>query len=106
MMKFKDWISPNIGYKIVAFDGEKAYSLYGGKEYPISIETGSVITDLKGFFLATNIAFAKDYYSGLTDDQDMILTYEYHPDDVIFGDPTSDGEIKVKKAKLIGKKIL
>jgi hypothetical protein len=90
-----------IGYKIVGWDGKQAFSLYN-KHILISLIKGDVITDPKGVFLGTTKNFCIDYYSGMTDNQDLLLTYEYMAKDLLRGDPEHpNGEIVVKEAKLL-----
>lgn len=89
------------GYKMVAWDGQRAYSLYD-KNQNIDINTGTV-TEMggQGLYLGTSKDFCMNYYSGLTDDQDMLLTYSYGADDIIDGSPNHpNSEIRVNKARL------
>jgi len=91
-----------MGYKIVAYNKGRAFSLYNNKiTYNLSI--GSISSDI---FLGTNEKFCLDYYSGLTDDQELILTYSYNPSDIISGGDSGSGggEVRVKKAILEGYK--
>jgi hypothetical protein len=89
------------GYKIVGFDGRRAYSLARTSD-TVNINEGSVdVYGGQGLFLGTTPQFVKNYYTGLTDDQDLFLTYEYEESDLLGGDPNSNGEIKVRKAKLL-----
>lgn len=54
-------------------------------------------------YLGTTEQFVRDYYTGSTDGDEIILVYEYDPKDVISGNPhDSEGEVKVRKAKLTG----
>ena len=70
-----------IGYKIVAWDGKRAFSIYNpGTIY--SLQVGSEVGQT---YLGTNEQFCKDYYSGLTNFEDMLLTYSYNAQDVISG---------------------
>jgi hypothetical protein len=103
-----------LGYKVVAFDGKKAFSLYE-KQQEISLEPGIWEFLPGGIFLGTTKQFCINYYTGLSDDyieghgkyRDMLLTYGYSREDLLEGEPDhSDGEVRVKKAKLLYKEIL
>lgn len=90
-----------IGYKIVGWDGKRAFSLYQTNK-TVNITIGSID---KNIYLGTTRQFVLDYYSGGTDYQDLLLTYQFRPEDVIKGDPDDKGpgggEIIVQQAKLI-----
>ena len=90
------------GYKVVQFNDGKAFSLYQQeKEYPLSI--GSEISDANGIYLGTSEKFCIDYYSELTDYDDILLIFSFNKEDILKGDPSSpSGEILVTKAKLKG----
>lgn len=100
-MKLNEIARPSyMGYRVVEKRDGKYYSLYSKEEIPLKI--GQETVDPKGFYLGTTREFATDYYTGLTDYDDAILTYEYRPEDVIKGDPTSpNSEIIVRRAKLL-----
>tara|TARA_B100001778_G_scaffold334668_1_gene347047 strand:+ start:4774 stop:5100 length:327 start_codon:yes stop_codon:yes gene_type:complete len=89
------------GYKMVAWDGQRAYSLYDQNQ-TIDISIGSTTQmEGQGVFLGTTREFCMNYYSGLTDDQDMLLTYTYNAEDIIEGDPNHpNSEIRVRQARL------
>ena len=96
------------GFKVVGFNKEKnqAYSLYGGAGFPISIEIGNIIEakNPKGFFLGSTKNYVLQYYSDLTDDEELLLTYEFDIEDLLSSFPgkeETEGEIRVRKAKLI-----
>ncbi|MHA2051867.1 MAG: hypothetical protein ACW986_19845 [Promethearchaeota archaeon] len=96
-----------LGYKAVGYKDGQAYSLYGGYGTPIDITVGSWMNDgsPKGFFLGSSKEYVLDYYSGLTDDDELLLTYEYDKSDVV-GDSwnnnvVTDGEVRVTKARLV-----
>ena len=59
-----------------------------------------------GFFLGSSKQYVLDYYSGLTDDPELMLTYEYDSDDTVdrtVADHTATpGEIRVRRAQLVG----
>jgi hypothetical protein len=87
----------NTGFKIVGFANGKAYSLANPKlQYNLAI--GSTTGDT---FLGTTEQFVKDYYSGTTDDQELLLVYSYDPADIVSGgDSANGGEVRVSRAKL------
>lgn len=85
-----------IGYKIVSWDGNEAFSLYD-KNKKINLNIDSIDSNI---YLGTSKQFCIDYYSGLTDDKDMLLTYSYDKNDIISGSENSTGEILVRKAQL------
>jgi len=100
---FKEWMEATQqslkGYKIVAHDSGKLYSLQNPNlEY--SVKVGTVESPNEGLFLGTDKDFVMNYYSELTDKEDALLTYEYDVEDVLSGNPDEQGEVKVKKAKL------
>lgn len=88
----------NTGYKIVGFNGTYAYSIYDTK-LKISLVPNSIIHNS---YLGTSREYVINYFSGGTNDRDLLLTYQYDPKDVIKGDPEfKNGEIVVKEARLI-----
>ena len=106
---FKEWMEANQqslkGYKIVAHEDGKLYSLQNPNlEY--SVKVGTVESPNGGLFLGTDKDFVVEYYSELTDKQDALLTYEYDLEDVVSGNPDEQGEVKVKKAKLISVQVI
>ena len=98
-----NWYKNNqylLGYKVVGYKDGKAFSLMN-REQAINLVIGSII-NTQQFFLGTSVEFVKSYYSGLTDENELLLTYQYQQKDIIKGDPSgSSGEIVVKSAKLI-----
>jgi len=87
------------GYKIVAFEDGRLYSLQNPNlEY--NVEVGVVENPRNGMFLGTTEEFVKDYYLGMTDKQDALLTYEYNEEDIISGNSEEEGEVKVAQAIL------
>ena len=89
------------GFKMVAWDGQRAYSLYQQSQ-TIDLTVGSEIQmGGQGLYLGTSREFCESYYSGLTDDQDMLLTYTYSSEDILSGDPNHpNSDIQVSKARL------
>lgn len=93
------------GYKIVAHEGGKLYSLQNPDlEYRTRI--GTVESPSNGMFLGTTKDFVIDYYGEMTEKQDALLVYEYDPKDVISGQPEEEGEVKVTTAKLLSVEVL
>lgn len=89
------------GYKMVAWDGNRAYSLY---DPGMTIDTtigSSISAEGKGIHLGSSKEFCQNYYSEMTDDQDMLLTYEFLPEDLLSGNPDHpNDELTVKQARL------
>lgn len=101
----QEYLGKNVGYKVVGFKNGKVYSLQNPDKY-YSLRIGEIEEDPSGFFLGTTKEFVTDYYSGLTEDQDILLEYSYDSDDLLFGDPKETGEVKVGKAKLLSAYVL
>lgn len=97
-------MTKHIGYKIAAWDGEKATSLYK-RDLVIPIDIGS---ELNGrIYLGTTRKFVVDYYSGGTDLVDILLIYSFDSKDILKGSLSdSEGEIIVSRAKLIKYELL
>lgn len=98
----------NLGYKIVGWDASKkrAFSLYDTK-LDVEITNGKTYQYKKGTHLGTSRDYVIDYFSGGTDYEDLLLTYEYDERDLLKGDPEhKNSEIIVKKAKLIDIELL
>lgn len=71
------------GFKVVAFNKEiGAYLIYGGVKSTIDTQVGKVHKNENGFYLGTDESFVLEYYTELTDDQDIMLVYEYDKDNV------------------------
>lgn len=87
----------NLGYKIVGWDGKRAYSIYD-KRITYSLAIGSEVGDV---FLGTSAQFCIDYYSGGTNDEDMLLTFSYDGRDIISGGG-ENSEVRVRRARLEG----
>jgi len=92
-----------LGYKVMAYKDGKLVSL---------MDDGVTMTPKigevhkmggKGIYLGTTKDFVEDYYTGLTDLDEVILTYKYSLSDVTSGDPhaKSGGEITVSKGQLV-----
>ena len=90
----------HMGYRVVGYDGDQYFSL--ATQEPIELNIGEQNQDPKGFFLGTSAEFATDYYTGLSDYDDVLLQYEYNSEDVLRGNPVEKhSEIVVRKAILL-----
>lgn len=96
-------VGENIGYKVMAFDRESSsgYSL-ADKTFKIPLVIGKEVSVGKnGLYLSNSKNFVKNYYSGLTDSDEVIVTFEYDPKDIISGnDSDNESEFTVKNAKI------
>jgi len=97
-----------LGYRIVANKDGQLVSLYGS--HKVSSKVGTIVRPGgKGLYLGTVKDFALNYYSGMSDYPDALLTYSYKIRDLVEGDPDSGitepphdgGEIVVREAKLV-----
>jgi hypothetical protein len=88
-----------LGYKIVAWDGTNARSLYDLKLI-IPLDIGNETSMKNGMFLGTSKEFVITYYAESTDLSDLLLTYEYSINDLKKGNPEEEGEVLVSKATL------
>jgi len=88
-----------LGYRVVSFSLEtlKASTLMERK--PVDLTPGSVHAFNGGLFLGTDEGFTQ-YYLGGTDDQDVILTFEFDESDILSGDLGPNSEVRVKKGVL------
>jgi hypothetical protein len=91
------------GYKIVGYDPDKkrAFSLYEPSMDADTAVGKTVKYPGKGLFIGTTRKFCLDYYSGLTDMEELMLTYEISPSDILTGTPEREGEMSVRRAKLV-----
>jgi hypothetical protein len=90
------------GYRIV--DCDQAFNVKTIQtNSDVDLKIGSTIGgDNDRIFLGTSEQFVGDYYSGLTENDDVLLTYVYDDADIIQGDPSSsDSEIVVRKARFL-----
>ena len=98
-----------IGYKVMSFrpDTSTAYSLADDKiKFPLKI--GKKITMGKnGIYLSNSEDFVKKYYSGLTDNDEVLIKFEYDPSDIMSGnDKDAESEFTVKTAKIAGFQVI
>lgn len=90
-----------MGYRVVSYDPDTGLqSLYGRDLLDLQIGQNCTAAG-RGLFLGTTRAFCESYYSGLTDDADILLTYSYDIEDLLEGDPDAEGEITVRQARLV-----
>jgi hypothetical protein len=90
-----------IGYRIVSNQDGTLVSLAGSDKVDPTIGSTTSVGGA-GLYLGTSKDFVMNYYSGLTDYDDVLLTYKYDMDDVLSGNPDdSDGEITVRRATLV-----
>lgn len=97
---YKKAQTTQIGFRVVAWDGQRATSLQ--EERPVNLHPGSVE---KYIYLGTSEQFCIDYYSGLSNTQDMLLTYAYSPTDIVSGGG-ENSEVFVRSAVLKGSRML
>ena len=96
-----------LGYKGVSYDPQTntSFSFWGGKNFPIDLTIGNWINTYspKGLYLGSSKQYVLDYYSAMTDGEELLLTYQFNIEDVLSIPDTSacDGEIRVKRAQLI-----
>ena len=97
-----------LGYRVVAHQDGQLVSLYGS--HKVSDKVGTIVRPGgKGLYLGTLKEFALNYYSGMSDYPDALLTYSYSINDLLEGDPDTGithpphdgGEIVVRQAKLV-----
>lgn len=90
----------NIGYRVVSYSLKDLECTTLMNKLPVDLTQGSVLSSQDGIFLGTSEDFC-EYYTGSTDDHDVILTYEYEGSDILRGDSLSPGsEVLVKQARL------
>ena len=93
-----------LGYKIAAMrDDGYLYSLMMHDFMIGKAKIGSVV-DFDKFYLGTSKEFCLRFYSGLTGENEVLLTYEYSGGkNIISGGPPNHplSEIVVRKAKLL-----
>jgi hypothetical protein len=94
-----------LGYKGVSYNPETrtASSFWGGGEIDLTIGGWAYTDSPKGMYLGSDKDYVLDYYSGMTDGEEILLTYQFNIEDALSICDTSacSGEIRVKKAQLI-----
>lgn len=97
-----------VGYRVVANKDGQLLSLYG--KHLVNDKIGTIVRPGgQGLYLGTVKEFALNYYSGMSNYPDALLTYSYSIDDLLAGDPEmglskpphDGGEIIVRQAKLV-----
>lgn len=94
------------GYRIVSIDeNDKVTTLTtqsADNLQKVNIIIGTIEEPLKtGLYLGTTKDFVKTYYTDLTDNEDLLLVYEFDEKDIKKGNLTDrPSEIIVSKAKL------
>ncbi len=86
-----------MGYKVVAYDKGRAYSLYD-KNFTYNLNIGSVYNNI---YMGTSEQFCLDYYGGVIDEQELMLTFSYDENDIISGGG-ENSEVQVRSARLEG----
>jgi predicted chitinase len=98
-----------IGYKVMSFspNTSTAYSLADDK-IKIPLNIGRKVTmEKNGIYLSNSEDFVKKYYSGLTDNDEVLIKFEYDPSDIISGnDADAESEFTVKTAKIAGFQVI
>jgi hypothetical protein len=90
-----------VGYRIVGWSPAEGFRTLAGRQ-KIQPRIGRLDEmALPGIYLGTTRAFCEAYYTGLTDGDDVLLTYEYDERMLVSGDPAGDGEISVRQARLL-----
>jgi hypothetical protein len=87
------------GYRIEAHSGSAFVTLHG--QMTRQHVVGREETDKRGLYLGTTPLFVLDHYTGLSEFEDRLLTYEFDLADVLTGDADEEGEITVSKARLL-----
>ena len=95
-------LGSHLGYKVAILRNGKLYSVY---EPTFEISEAKIweLINVNRFYLGTSKKFALDYYSGLTDEKEVLLTYWYMNRDIVSGGPPNHSlaEIIVSRARLV-----
>lgn len=102
-------LNEEIGYKVMKYDPttNMVYSVADdSNKFPLKV--GNKISMRgKGIYLSNNEEFVKNYYSGLTDTDEVLLKIEYDPKNIIIGnDEDAESEFTVPSGKIKGFEIL
>lgn len=91
-----------LGYKVMELDGNTAIS-HADKRVTIPLKKNAVFKiKNNGLYLSNNKRFVLDHYTGLTDNDEVLLTFEYNPENIITGsDADVESDFTVSNAKLI-----
>lgn len=93
----------NIGYRVVSFSLESLQAKTLMNEMEVDLNKGALLNSKEGIFLGTSEDFC-EYYTGCSDDHDVILTYEYDDNDILRGEKEGGSEILVRQANLVDAK--
>lgn len=98
-----------LGYKVMRFEDGRAVSAADSR-HGFGLRKGRVIQmPGVGVFLSTDRQFVLKYYTGLTDDREVLLTLEFDPKNILTGRETmNDREsvLTVSAAKIVDFEIL
>lgn len=89
------------GYKVMPVDGDKLRS-GANSRIVLPMERGATHEmPGNGIFMSNNPDYVKNYYSGLADNE-VLIKYEFDPDDLISGNLTDrEPEIGVKRGRVV-----
>lgn len=98
-------LNEKVGYKVMRYDPttNMVYSIADdNNKFPLKV--GDKISMRgKGIYLSNNEDFVKNYYSGLTDTDEVLLKIEYDPKSILVGnDKDSESEFTVPYGKIKG----
>lgn len=97
-------MSKTTGYKMMALKDEKLASLVGdNRRYPTEIDSVIEMAG-NGIWLSTKKDLVIEYYSGNTDEVEVLVEFEFDLNDIIIGN-TTDVEPVLTVSKAILKKI-
>ena len=90
------------GYRMVAYEHGRGFTSLA-RQLPLELAMGGWDEmPGAGIYLGTSRRFCEEFYSGCTDMDDVLLTYEYEAGDLLGGDPVqADGEVRVRCARLV-----
>lgn len=91
-----------LGFKVMELGKDVAIS-HADKKMMIPLKKNTVFNFKKnGLYLSNNKRFVLDHYTGLTDNDEVLLIFEYDPADIVSGSDTdAESDFTVSKAKLI-----
>lgn len=99
-------INKELGYKVMRYENGQLIS-GANKRLQFPAKVGEVLEmPGNGIYMSPNKDYVIDYYSGLADDE-VLITFEFDPNDITFGNLTDkESEVAVKKAKILDLKKL
>lgn len=92
-----------LGYRVVNFDLKTLKAETAMQCIPVDLTPNSIHEYDGGLFLGTTEDFV-EYYVDLSDDVDVVLTFEFDEKDVTAGSLSPKSEVVVKKGKLVSAK--